>query len=144
MPTYYIMDLDKGMAETAAAEMPSASEIEQCEWLTEEELAVYVDEYGRNGFQGGLQNYRTGADPGLSAELRMFSGRTIDVPSCFISGANDWGAYQRPGALETMADKACTQFRGIHLVEGAGHWVQQEQPEEVNRLLIGFLKQTEN
>ncbi len=69
----------------------------------------------------------------------MFSGRTIDVPSAFISGASDWGIHQRPGALETMQRRACTQMIGFHLIEGAGHWVQQEQPQRVSELLIAFL-----
>ena len=67
--------------------------------------------------------------------------RTIDVPSCFIAGKSDWGPYQRPGNLERMQNQVCTQMQGCHLVEGAGHWVQQEQPEEVSRLLIKFLQQ---
>jgi pimeloyl-ACP methyl ester carboxylesterase len=70
----------------------------------------------------------------------MFSGRTIDVPSLFIGGKSDWGVYQAPGAAEAMQKRACTQMQGFHLVEGAGHWVQQEQPEEVNELLLTFLK----
>ena len=57
------------------------------------------------------------------------SGRSIDVPSCFISGQQDWGTYQRPGVFEAMQTTACTQMIGCHLVDGAGHWVQQEQPE---------------
>jgi pimeloyl-ACP methyl ester carboxylesterase len=141
MPTYYIMDLDKGMAETVVPEMPTASEIAACQWLTDEELRVYSTEYTRTGFQGGLQAYRVGTDPKYSAELRAFSGRTIDVPSCFIAGASDWGSYQVPAALETMRSSVCTQMAGVYLVEGAGHWVQQEQPEEVNKLLIAFLQQ---
>src|SRR5690606_30227325 len=55
MPTYYIMPLDSTMPETVAAEMPSAEEIASCDWLPDEDLAVYAAEYGRNGFQGGLQ-----------------------------------------------------------------------------------------
>jgi len=39
-----------------------------------------------------------------------------------------------------MQERACTQFRGCHLLEGAGHWVQQEQPEQVARLLLEFLR----
>ena len=143
LPTYYAMDMDKGMAETVAPEMPSAAEIAACKWLTEDDLKVYSSEYGRTGFQGGLQGYRVRqADSKYSAELRMFSGRTIDVPSLFIGGKSDWGVYQTPGAAETMRNRACTRMVGFHLVDGAGHWVQQEQPEEVGKLLLQFLKQT--
>jgi pimeloyl-ACP methyl ester carboxylesterase len=141
MPRYYIMDLDKTMAEGVAEEMPSPEEIAACTWLTDEELRVYSSEYGRNGFQGGLQSYRVGTDPAYNAELRLFAGRSIDVPSCFIGGKSDWGVYQRAGRLEAMQQTATTRLRGIHLVEGAGHWVQQEQPETVTRLLLQFLKE---
>ncbi|HLL27667.1 MAG TPA: alpha/beta hydrolase [Xanthobacteraceae bacterium] len=72
--------------------------------------------------------------------MQTFSGRTIDVPSCYIAGKADWGTWQFPGAAEKMQTKACTKMTGFHLVEGAGHWVQQEQPEEVCRLLIEFLR----
>jgi len=57
----------------------------------------------------------------------------------FISGKSDWGVYQTPGAFERMQGGACTNMVGAHLLEGAGHWVQQEQPEQVNRLLLDFL-----
>jgi pimeloyl-ACP methyl ester carboxylesterase len=144
MPTYYVMDLDKGMAETVAAVMPSAAEIAACKWLTDDDVDVYAKEYGRTGFQGGLNGYRRGADPRINAELQTFSGRTIDVPSCFISGKSDWGVYQTPGAVERMKNSACTHMLGFHLVDGAGHWVQQEQSEEVSRLLLQFLQQTKS
>lgn len=139
LPTYYIMDQAQNMAETVAAEMPSADEIAGCAWLTEEELHVYSGEYDRQGFRGGLQWYRCRTDGIQNAELDAFAGRTIDVPSCFISGASDWGVHQVPSALETMRTKACTDMRGVHLIDGAGHWVQQEQYEAVNRLLVEFL-----
>ena len=45
----------------------------------------------------------------MRAELQLFSGRTIDVPSIFISGKSDWGVYQRPGAVERMNGGACTE-----------------------------------
>jgi len=64
------------------------------------------------------------------------------VPSAFISGRNDWGVHQNPGALDKMQKTACTKMKDVHLVEGAGHWVQQEQADEVNRLLLQFLKST--
>jgi pimeloyl-ACP methyl ester carboxylesterase len=140
MPNYYIMELNKGMAETVAPVMPSAAQIAACKWLTEEELNVYSTEYTRTGFQGGLNGYRAGQDTQNAVELRTFAGRTIDVPTLFIAGKSDWNTYQRPGAFEDMQKKACTKLRGVHLLEGAGHWVQQEQPVEVSRLMIAFLK----
>jgi pimeloyl-ACP methyl ester carboxylesterase len=128
------------MAATVAEEMPPATEIAANEWLPDGELAYYSAEYGRTGFQGGLQWYRCGTSGAFVAELQTWSGRTIDVPSAFISGKQDWGIYQRPGVFEAMQTKACTNMIGCHLVDGAGHWVQQEQPAEVSRLLLEFLK----
>jgi pimeloyl-ACP methyl ester carboxylesterase len=139
MPTYYIMHRDQDMAATVAAEMPRADAIKANAWLTDAELAVYADEYGRNGFQGGLQWYRCTTQP-RSPDLEVFAGRSIDVPSMFIAGASDWGIYQRPGAIEAMQASACSRMTGCHLIPGAGHWVQQEQPQAVCRLILDFLK----
>jgi pimeloyl-ACP methyl ester carboxylesterase len=132
MPTYYIMDLHKGMAETVAAEMPSKAQINACKWLTEDDLAVYATEYTRTGFQGGLNYYRVGADS-------SFSGRTIDVPAFYIGGDSEWAVYQSPGAFEAMRT-VCTNLRGVHIVTRAGHSIPEEQPEQVNKLLLGFLR----
>ena len=140
MPTYYIMDLDQGMAETVAEEMPSPAEIAACKWLTADELAVYAAEYERTGFQGGLQWYRCKTSGRFDEDLRTFAGRAIDVPSMFIAGKRDWGPYQVPGSIERMREKACTRMLGCHMVEGAGHWVQQEQPQAVSGLLVEFLE----
>ena len=143
MPTYYIMDLNENMAQTVAREMPSAAEIATNKWLPESEMAIYAEEYGRNGYQGGLQWYRTNTGGANTADLRLFSGRTIDVPSCFIAGKSDWGIYQRPGGdMITMQKEAVTNMLGCYLVDGAGHWVQQEQPEKVSALLLDFLTRT--
>ena len=140
LPTYYVMDLAQDMAATVAEEMPSAAEIAANQWLPDSELAYYSAEYGRTGFQGGLQWYRCGTSGAFLPELQTWSGRTIDVPSAFISGQQDWGTYQRPGVYEAMQSKACTNMIGCHLVAGAGHWAQQEQPAEVSRLLLQFLQ----
>jgi pimeloyl-ACP methyl ester carboxylesterase len=144
LPTYYVMDLARNMAETVAEEMPSAAAIAANQWLPDRELAFYSAEYARTGFQGGLQWYRCGTSGAFTAELETYSGRTIDVPSCFISGKQDWGTYQRPGVFETMQIRACTRMIGVHLVDGAGHWVQQEQPGEISHLLLQFVKQAAN
>jgi pimeloyl-ACP methyl ester carboxylesterase len=139
LPTYYVMRAEQTMAETVAAEMPSAEQIAACRWLPEEDLAVYTAEYARTGFQGGLQWYRCGTSGHYIPEMLAWSGRTIDVPACFIAGRSDWGVFQKPGDFEAMQATACTQLGGVHWVEGAGHWVQQEQPAEVSRLLLDFL-----
>jgi pimeloyl-ACP methyl ester carboxylesterase len=140
MPTYYIMDRDRNMAETVMPVMPSAEEIAACHWLPEAELRVYSEEYKRNGFQGGLNWYRSRSSGRADAELALYSGRTIDVPSLFIAGKSDWGTYQRPGNFERMQGTTCTRMRGAHLVDTAGHWVQQEQSERVAELLLEFLR----
>ncbi|HKB13740.1 MAG TPA: alpha/beta hydrolase [Vicinamibacterales bacterium] len=140
MPRYYVMDLNRGMAETVAAEMPSAAAIAANKWLSDEELRVYSGEYGRTGFQGGLQSYRVGTSGRFNGDLLAFAGRTIDQPSMFIAGRSDWGAYQNPGALERMQKTACTRMVGVEFVDGAGHWVQQEQPDRVGALIVQFLQ----
>ena len=140
MPTYYIMDLAWNMAETVAAEMPSEAEIEACRWLPDSELRVYSTEHERTGFQGGLQWYRSRTEGRYDSELQLFSGRGIDVPSIFIAGKSDWGTYQRLGNFELMQQSACTRMMGCHLIDGAGHWVQQEQPARVSELLTEFLQ----
>ena len=139
LPRYYVMDLHETMAEAVAPKMPTPAEIAACGWLPDAELAVYAAEFARTGLQGGLQWYRC-ATEGVNADLQLFAGRTIDVPSCFIAGRADWGAWQAPGALEAMQERACTRFRGVHWIDGAGHWVQQEQPEAVATALLGFLR----
>ena len=140
LPTYYVMDLARTMAETVAEEMPPSEAIAANTWLPDHELAVYSAEYRRTGFQGGLQWYRCGTSGAFIPELQLWSGRTIDIPSAFIAGKQDWGTYQRPGVFEAMQRTACTRMTSVHLVEDAGHWVQQEQPGEVSRLLLQFMQ----
>jgi pimeloyl-ACP methyl ester carboxylesterase len=140
MPRYYIMDRDKTMAESVAPEMPSAAATAACRWLPDDELRVYSAAFARTGFQGGLNWYRCRGGK-FTAELETYSGLTIDVPACFIAGASDWGIYQVPGALERMTSSACTRWRGTYVIDGAGHWVQQEKPEAVSALLLSFLSE---
>jgi pimeloyl-ACP methyl ester carboxylesterase len=137
LPRYYVMDLDKGMAEQVAGEMPTAAEIAANRWLPDAELRVYTEEYGRTGFQGGLNGYR--GSPG-NDDLQLFAGKTLDVPASFVSGKQDWGIYQNPGALDRLEKNIATNFRGTHLIDGAGHWVQQEKPKELVGLLLDFVR----
>ena len=142
MPEYYIMDLNAGMAETVAAKMPSTTEVAANAWLPDDALDVYAAEYGRTSFQGGLNGYRMGGTTFGQAEVELYSGRTIDQPSMFTSGASDWGTYQSPGSFERMQERVCTDMQAVHLIDGAGHWVQQEQAEVVSRLVLEFLGNT--
>lgn len=134
MPGYYIMPNDQGMAATVAPHMPR----EPAAWLTEAELAFYAAEYGRTGFQGGLQWYRCRTE-GWNADLEVFAGATIRVPALFIAGRSDWGLYQVPGALERMR-AVCPRMGPPLVIDHAGHWVQQEQPKPVAAALLQLLE----
>ncbi|MCJ1248077.1 hypothetical protein MMC30_005292 [Trapelia coarctata] len=129
MPYYYIMPVHAGMRESIVRQLDGGEEM-SCRWLSDSELEVYVQEYSRTGFQGGLNWYRVQTDPINMRDLDMFAGQKIEVPCLFISGTRDWGIYQEPGVVEKMAE-VCIDFRGVKMIEGAGHWVQQEQPEAV-------------
>jgi pimeloyl-ACP methyl ester carboxylesterase len=138
MPTYYIMDLNKGIAATMAEHQPSPAEIAACRWMTEADLQVYAQEFTRTGFQGGLNYYRVEFDRGLDGELNAFAGKTIGVRACYIGGSREWAVYQSPGSFERM-HSVCTRLEGVHLIDGAGHSIAEEQPDAVNRLLMEFL-----
>jgi pimeloyl-ACP methyl ester carboxylesterase/uncharacterized protein YhfF len=139
LPAYYVMPLGATMPEAVAPYMPSDADVAACQWLTNEELGVYVRAFARTGFQGGLNWYRCSAGGLVGKDLRLFSGRKIAVPALFVAGAADWGVYQSPGALEAMQKNACSDLRDVRLIEGAGHWVQQERPEAVAEALLAFL-----
>jgi len=132
------MDLAQTMAETVAAHMPTPSHVAACRWLTEPELAVYAQEFARTGLQGGLNWYRCRFEPRFAAEQQMFAGRRIEVSAMFLAGGHDWGIEQSPGALARMR-KVCADMAAPLLVDGAGHWVQQEQKQAVTAELLAFL-----
>lgn len=139
LPHYYVMPAGQSMAQAVAEHAPSAAAVSACTWLTESDLAVYVAAYQARGFQGGLQWYRCATSVQQFEVLSRHGGQTIDVPSAYVAGEADWGVYQFPGALEKMKAQVCKDMRFISLVPQAGHWVQQEQPEAVNNLLLNFL-----
>lgn len=141
LPDYYMMPLDMGMRETVSKAMSPAEikRADESKWLTDIELEVYTSEFGRTGFQGGLNWYRVATNPELMRDLDIFAGKRMEVPLLFIAGTKDWLPYQVPGSLERM-HKACDIFGGTRWIEGAGHWVQQEQPERVVQEALDFLQ----
>jgi pimeloyl-ACP methyl ester carboxylesterase len=111
-------------------------------WLSEEDLDFLVEEYMRTGpetaFIGGLNSYRA-MDLNWEHD-RDYGRRHVEQPALFICGEKD-PVLQiiTPKTLETMPSRV-PGLRGIELIADAGHFVQQEQPETVNRHLLGFLR----
>jgi pimeloyl-ACP methyl ester carboxylesterase len=104
-------------------------------WLSQAELDHYVEVFSRTGFTGGLNWYRN-FDRNWELTPHL-AGAKVDVPALFVAGTGDPVLAMVPpdGMREWVTD-----LRGTVLVEGAGHWVQQERPAEVNRALLGFLE----
>ncbi len=107
-------------------------------WLGEADLDYYAGEFERSGFRGPLNRYRnTRRDWEMSAGL---AERKIEHPACFIAGALDPVLRFVPGANPVEMMKGWVpDLRGCHLIEGGGHWIQQERPDAVNAALIAFL-----
>jgi pimeloyl-ACP methyl ester carboxylesterase len=104
------------------------------DWLAPGDLDHYVEEFSRTGFTGGINWYRN-LDRNWETTEQL-AGAKVDMPSLFVGGALDPVLMMSPpaGAHEALAD-----HRGDVIIEGAGHWVQQEKPDEVNAALLGFL-----
>ncbi|MCX4514031.1 alpha/beta hydrolase [Streptomyces sp. NBC_01619] len=103
-------------------------------WLDDDELDHYVRTFEKTGFTGGLNYYRNlDRDWALTERL---ADRRINQPSLFLTGSKDpVGRFMPPTGL----DRTLTDLRGHVVLDGAGHWVQQERPEEVNAALLEFL-----
>ena len=84
-------------------------------------------------FRAGCSGAACGTARVEAEEQQILAGRTIDVPSCFNSGAAGWGVFQSPVAYDSMRETACTRMLGCHLVPGRGHWVQEEHAEDTLR-----------
>ncbi|MER8188517.1 alpha/beta hydrolase [Kitasatospora sp. NPDC094015] len=105
-------------------------------WLTEEDLDVYAGEFERTGMTGALNRYRT-MDRDWE-DLAPYGGAPIKQPSLFIGGALDASTTWMADAIDAYP----TTLPGLtssHILDGCGHWIQQERPEEVNHLLTSWL-----
>ena len=112
------------------------------DWLTEENLDYYVREFTQAGFRGGINYYRN-FDRNWEITPQLADGR-VAQPVLFVAGEKDVvirGAAKEQ--LRTLMSRATEDLRGIKLFPNAGHWVQQERPEETNAALIEFLKSLE-
>ncbi len=138
MPEYYIMKLNHTMVEAVMSEFPKNNNYEN--WLNDIELEVYSNSFFKNSFQPALNWYRCMTSPFQNNDLRVFSNKKIEVPSCFIAGEKDWGIFQKPGALDIMENDLCINYCGRHILKNAGHWVQQENPDDVSKTLLNFFE----
>ena len=110
------------------------------DWLSEADLAFFSDAYARSGFRGGLNWYR---NIDRNWELTApWQGAQIHQPSLFIAGSKDSVITGLIGAKRVGdMERVLPQLRRKLIIDGAGHWIQQERADEVNAALIGFLKE---
>lgn len=106
-------------------------------WMSPDLFAEYVTAFSARGFKQPMDWYRClDRNWALTAFLE---GLKITPPSLFIVGENDPVRLYAGRHEATLGDWA-TDLRGSHVIPGAGHWIQQERPEEINRLLLDFLR----
>jgi pimeloyl-ACP methyl ester carboxylesterase len=108
------------------------------DWLSEADIDTYTAEFERTGFSGGLNWYR---NIDRNWELAApWQGARIEVPALFMVGDRDV-VYHFPGSQELIANLASyvPRLRQTPVLEGCGHWTQQERPAEVNSALLEFL-----
>ena len=108
-------------------------------WLPADDLAVYNRAFAAGGWTGPLNRYR--AQEIDFEERAPAAGKHVTQPAAFIAGTLDPVRRFIPGH-DAYADagRACDDFRGKTLIEGAGHWVQQEVPAAVNAALEEFVQ----
>lgn len=103
-------------------------------FMTDDELDVYVRTFTRTGFRGGLNYYRN-LDRNWERTSHV-AERKITAPALFLTGERDPVRRFMPDAV---MDGWVTDLRVNAVIEGAGHWVQQQSPEQVNELLLTWL-----
>lgn len=104
-------------------------------WLTEDDVGFYVAQHSKAGFRGGFNWYRNiDAIPAITAP---YLGSTIEQPVLYMAGSTDMIAGNTPDSLAAV--QSLPDVRHYEILDGAGHWIQQECPTEVNAALVGFL-----
>ncbi|MEV0011084.1 alpha/beta hydrolase [Streptomyces sp. NPDC051840] len=110
-------------------------------WLSEQDLDVYAGEFERTGLTGALNRYRN-MDRDWE-DLAPHHGAAIEQPSLFIGGALDASTTWMSDAIDAFP-ATLPRLSAAHLLEGCGHWIQQERPDEVNSLLTEWLASIES
>ncbi|MFI2780274.1 alpha/beta fold hydrolase [Streptomyces sp. ALB3] len=105
-------------------------------WLSEDDLDVYAGEFERTGLTGALNRYRN-MDRDWE-DLACHRGAPVTQPSLFIGGALDASTTWMADAIEAFPT-TLPALSASHLLDGCGHWIQQERPDEVNSLLTDWL-----
>ncbi|HEY6598645.1 MAG TPA: alpha/beta hydrolase [Pseudomonadales bacterium] len=106
-------------------------------WLSEADLDVYTREFQYSGFFGPLSRYRN-ADRDWE-DLSAFAGRPITIPALFVGGSRDGPTIWGKAAIEKFPETLPKLFKS-EIINGAGHWTQQEAAPRTNELLIEFLR----
>ena len=108
-------------------------------WLSEADLAYFTESFRKSGFRGGLNWYR---NIDRNWELTApWHGAQIHQPSLFIAGSKDGVITGLIGAKQVKEmERVLPNLRQKLILDGAGHWIQQERPDEVNAALIAFLR----
>ena len=109
------------------------------DWITEADIATFAEAYQKSGFRGGLNWYR---NIDRNWELTApWQGAQIHQPSLFIAGSHDSVITGLIGAKRVNElERVLPNLKQRLIIDGAGHWIQQERPEEINAALIAFLK----
>jgi len=133
-PASLFVEGDKGFLGDAGADRPLP------DWISEADLSYFTEAYRKSGFRGGLNWYR---NIDRNWELTApWQGAQIHQPSLFIAGSKDSVITGLIGAKGVAAmERVLPNLTQKLIIEGAGHWIQQERADEVNAALIGFLRQ---
>jgi len=114
---------------TVPASLPS--------WLTEQDWDFFVQEFTRSSFRGGLNWYRN--IDRMWEFSAPFCGTQLQQPTLFVAGEVDAVLTMYPDAIAKLGQTVPNLTKKV-ILPGAGHWIEQERPTEVNALLVEFLK----
>lgn len=113
------------------------------EWLAPEELDAHLEAFGRTGFRGALNWYRN-IDRNWY-QLAPWAPGNVTVPAAFLVGDRDvtYALFHGNGVIDSQSERVSHLFDS-RVIPGAGHWIAQERPTEVNEFLLSALNHIES